>query len=259
MKVRYALYVVIAAALAFTLVSCGKKESTETAPATTAATPIDMATVGSVGGSVKLEGTPPKPARINMAAEPACAKQHTTPQMSEEVVTGPGGALANVVVYVKDGLGDRTFDSPKDAVVIDQKGCHYVPHVVAVMAGQPVNVTNSDPTTHNIHPLPANNREWNKSQPPGAPKIEEIFARQEVSIPVKCNVHPWMKSYVAVLKHPYFQVTGTNGSFDLKNLPPGAYTIEAWHEKYGTASQSVTIGPKESKTVSFTFKAAGGD
>ena len=194
-----------------------------------------------------------------MAAEPSCAAEHATPATDEVVVTGEGGALANVLVYVKQGLSDRAFETPKQAVAIDQKGCMYIPHVIALQAGQTLAVKNSDKATHNIHPVPKNNREWNKSQPPGAPDLQEVFGREEVGIPVKCNVHPWMKSYVAVFKHPYFQVTGKNGSFELKNLPPGTYTVEAWHEKYGTTEQAVTIGPKESKAISFVFKATAGD
>jgi len=262
MKSRYALYVVLAVALAYSLAGCGKKETPETAPAAPAAgpaTPIDMSTAGSVSGSVKLEGTPPKGKRINMAAEPSCAAQHSTPATDEEVVAGEGGALGNVIVYVKEGLGNRAFETPKTPATLDQKGCMYVPHVVALQAGQTLDVRNDDKATHNIHPVPKFNREWNKSQPAGTPAIEEKFAREEVSIPVKCNVHPWMKSYIAVFKHPYFQVTGANGSFTLKDLPPGTYTIEAWHEKYGTSSQAVTLGAKESKTINFVFKAAAGD
>lgn len=259
MKARYLLHVVLAAALAFTMVSCGKKESPETAPAATnapAPTPIDMATVGSVNGGVTLDGAAPTPRRINMAAEPACAAVHTTPVYDQEVAVGDNHALQNVIVYVKEGLGDRTFEVPKTAATLDQKGCMYEPHVVGVMAGQNLEVRNNDKTTHNIHPVPKDNPEWNKSQPPGAPAIEETFARPEVSIPVKCNVHPWMKAYIAVFKHPYFAVTAKDGKFDLKNLPPGTYTIEAWHEKYGTTSQQVTIGAKETKSVNFVFKAA---
>lgn len=263
MKARYALYIVIAAALAVSLLSCGKKETSETAPsapaAPAAATPIDMSTVGSVSGTVKVEGTPPAPRKINMAAEPVCAAEHPTPATDQEVVTGPGGALGNVIVYVKEGLGNRAFDVPKTPATLDQKGCMYIPHVVTLQAGQTLEVRNNDKATHNIHPVPRFNREWNKSQPAGAPPFEETFTREEVAIPVKCNVHPWMKSYFAVFKSPYFQVTGTNGSFDLKNLPPGTYTVEAWHEKYGASDQTVTIGPKESKTISFVFKAPAGD
>jgi plastocyanin len=259
MKARYAFAILAAAALAVALVSCGgKKETTETAPAPAApaAAPIDMSTVGSVSGTVKLDGAPPKPKKINMAAEPSCAAQHSTPPADEEVAVGDGGALGNVIVYVKEGLGNRTFDTPKTPVTINQKGCTYTPHVVALMAGQTLDVKNDDKVTHNIHPVPKFNREWNKSQPPGSGDLEETFTREEVAIPVKCNVHPWMKSYIAVFKHPYFQVTGKSGSFDLKNLPPGTYTLEAWHEKYGSSDQTVTIGPKESKTVTFVFKAA---
>jgi plastocyanin len=261
MKARM-FYFVFAISLLMVLAGCGKKEEEKKAEETAAApaTPIDMATVGDVSGKVTLDGAPPAFKAINMTAEPYCMKAHTSPVYPQEVVTGEGGSLANVIVYVKEGLGDRAFDVPKEAVQLDQKGCMYDPHVVALMAGQELQVVNSDQTTHNIHPMPKDNREWNKSQPPGASPLEDTFARQEITIPVKCNVHPWMKSYIAVFKHPYFAVTGKNGSFDLKNLPPGSYTIEAWHEKYGTSDQQVTIGPKESKTVTFTFKAvASGD
>ena len=260
MKAKYIFPIAFAATLAIALVSCGgKKETMETAPSAPtgpAPTPIDMSTVGAVSGAVKLDGTAPKPRRINMAAEPSCAAEHPTPPMDEEVLTGIGGTLGNVIVYVKEGLGNRTFETPKTLVTLDQKGCTYVPHVVALMAGQTLDVKNNDKVTHNIHPVPKFNREWNRSQPPGSGDIEDTFAREEIAIPVKCNVHPWMKSYIAVFKNPYFQVTGKDGTFDLKNLPPGTYTIEAWHEKYGTSDQTVTIGPKESKTVSFVFKAA---
>jgi plastocyanin len=248
-------------ALLLMLGGCSKKtedEGTETKEATSSApaTPVDMSTVGDVSGKVILNGTPPPLKAINMSAEPYCSKTHPTAVTPQDVVAGSGGTLQNVVVYVKDGLGDRSFDVPKDAAVLQQKGCMYEPHIVALMAGQTLQVVNADQTTHNIHPIPKDNREWNKSQPPGATPIEDTFPRAEVSIPVKCNVHPWMKSYIAVLKNPYFVVTAADGSFDLKNLPPGTYTIEAWQEKYGTMDQQVTVGPKESKTVNFTFNAA---
>jgi len=139
-------------------------------------------------------------------------------------------------------------------VTIDQKGCQYHPHVLALITDQPLQVINSDPVTHNIHPNPKDNREWNQSQPPGAPPFEQDFARQEIAIPVKCNIHPWMKMYIAVFANPYFEVTGKDGSFAIKNVPPGTYTVSAWHERDGTAEQSVTIQPKESKSVTLTFK-----
>jgi plastocyanin len=261
MKARYLFVVVLTAALALTMVSCGSKESAPpaSAPAASApaATPIDMATVGSVGGGVTVDGTVAPPRKINMAAEPSCAAAHAgNPPVDQTIVVGDNKALANVIVYVKEGVGDRTFDTPKTPVVIDQKGCMYEPHVVAVRAGQSLEVRNDDKTTHNIHPTPMNNPDWNKSQAPGAPAIEETFARPEVSIPVKCNVHPWMKAWIAVFKHPYYAVTAKDGKFNLKDLPPGTYTIEAWHEKLGTTSQQVTIGAKETKSINFVFKAA---
>ena len=264
MKSRYWINLACMAGMTFVLVSCGKKEETaENAPATgsqPAATPIDMSTVGSVSGTVKFEGPAPKPKKINMVADQFCVRAHPGGGVTEEVVADASGNLANVIVYVKEGLGSRTFETPKERAELDQKGCMYSPHVVALMAGQTLAVKNADNTSHNIHPVPKNNREWNKSQAPGAPDILDTFAREEIAIPVQCQVHPWMKSYIAVFKHPYFAVTGASGSFDIKNLPPGSYTLEAWHEKYGTASQTVTIGAKESKTVSFSFKpAATGD
>jgi len=262
MKARFWASLACLSGLALVLVSCGKKEeSAENAQAgQPAATPIDMSTVGSVSGAVKLEGPAPKPKKINMGADQFCASVHPGGGATEEVVTDASGDLANVIVYVKEGLGNRTFDTPKTPVELDQKGCMYSPHIVTLMAGQTLDVKNADQTTHNIHPVPKNNREWNKSQAPGAPDISDTFAREEVAIPVQCQVHPWMKSYIAVFKHPYFAVTGAKGSFDIKNLPPGTYTLEAWHEKFGVSDQTVTIGAKEAKTVTFSFKpATGGD
>ena len=257
MKARF-LYAVLAVALALSVSACGSKEKAEetpAAPAATASAPVDPAPAGSITGTVKLDGPAPKAQRIRMDAEPTCAKTHTTPVMSEEYVVGDKGGLGNVVVYVKDGLGNRTFDTPNEPVVLDQNGCIYVPHVIAVQVNLAVEILNSDPTTHNVHPVPSNNKEWNKSQPPKAEKIVETFAREEIAILVKCNVHPWMKSYIAVLKHPYFKVTGKDGAFEIKNLPPGDYTMVAWHGVLGpSADQKVTIGAKESKAIEFTFK-----
>jgi plastocyanin len=255
---------IFTAALAFTFAGCGGGEKpapeSSTAPASAPAgggAAVDATTAGSVSGTVNLDGPAPTFKAINMSAEAFCSKAHTSAVMPEDVVTGDKGALANVVVYVKDDMSKYSFDTPKDPVALDQRGCMYSPHVVALMAGQTIEVKNDDQTTHNIHPTPKDNREWNQSQPPGAAPLDETFARGEVAIPVKCNVHPWMKGYIAVFKHPFFAVTTKDGKFELKGLPPGTYTIEAWQEKYGVVDQQVTIGPKDSKTVSFTFKAAG--
>jgi plastocyanin len=210
--------------------------------------------VAAIKGMVKFEGTPPKGKPISMAADPSCAKQHSGPVSTLEVVTDSQGGLENVLVFISDGLGDRTFDPPKEPVVISQKGCLYQPRVMAVQANQPIEVVNDDPTSHNIHPMPANNREWNKAELPGA-KVEEAFAREEIAIPVRCNIHPWMRGYIAVLKNPYFAVTKPDGSFDLPNLPPGTYTVKAWHEKLGMATQTITIGANQTRELSFVFKS----
>lgn len=250
------------AGLGLALFACGKEEApkTEAPKASAPAAAIDPATAATVTGIIKFDGAAPKPRRIRMDAEPTCAAQHGAGVFDEEISVD-GGNLANVIVYVKDGLGDRTFNPPATSITLDQHGCLYKPRVLGVMAGQNIEIINSDKTTHNIHPVPTINREWNKSQPAGASPIVESFAREEIPMTVKCNIHPWMKAYIAVFKHPYFAVTGKTGSFSLANLPPGAYTIEAWHEKLGASTQSVTVGAKESKAITFTFKApaASGD
>lgn len=207
----------------------------------------------SVVGKVKFTGQVPQPSKLSMNADPTCAKLHSGPAMSQEFLTGSDNTLGNVIVFISDGLAGRTFDVPAEAVTFEQKGCEYAPHVVALRANQKLKMVNSDNTTHNIHPLPANNREWNKAEPAGT-TMEESFPREEIAIPVKCNVHPWMKSYVAVFKHPYFAVTSKDGSFQLPNLPPGEYTVEAWHEKLGTMTQKITVAAGETKALDFTFK-----
>jgi len=258
------LNLTLATVLAASVAGCGDKKDESTsqpaAPAPTAGKTVDQSTAGSVSGTVTLTGTAPAAKPINMSAEPYCQKSHTSPVIPPEVVTGDKGALADVVIYVKDGLpADYTFTPPSTAVPLDQKGCMYDPHVIAVMTGQNIEVKNDDQTTHNIHPMPKDNREWNKSQPPGAAPIADSFARAENAIPVKCNVHPWMKSYIFVFKNPYYAVTTKDGKLELKGLPPGTYTIEAWQEKYGTQDQTVTIPAKGTATAAFTFKPGSGD
>lgn len=242
--------------LLLALAGCSKKEeapSEETPGAPAAkATPIDPATVATVTGTIKLEGAAPKARKIDMSQDPAC----TGGMGMTETVVSEGGNLANVFVYVKEGLGDRTFVAPSAKVTIDQHGCHYIPHVLGVMTGQTVEILNSDPTTHNIHPSPKNNKEWNESQAPKATPLEKTFAREEVLLPVKCNQHPWMKMYVGVVKSPFFSVSGKDGKFSISGLPPGKYTIAAVHETLGEQTMQVEVGAKESKTAAFSFKAA---
>ena len=239
------------------LAGCGKKESAEeqpaasNAPASAAApaTPIDPATAASVSGTVKLDGEAPKAAKIDMSQDPACKGTN----MAENVMAS-GGHLSNVFVYVKEGLGNRTFDTPKEAITLDQSGCKYHPHVMGVVVGQTIKIVNSDPTTHNIHPTPKDSREWNESQPPQAAPLEKTFAREEIMLPVKCNQHPWMRMFVNVTKSPFYAVTGPDGKFEIKGLPPGDYTIAFVHEKLGEQDMKVTLAAKDTKTVDATFK-----
>jgi hypothetical protein len=208
-------------------------------------------TGSTVHGVVKFQGTAPKGNPIDMSADPYCAKANPGTK-SMDIVVGSGGGLENVVVYVSSGVSGQTFDPPSEPAVITQKGCMYQPHVLAMQTNQKLNIVNDDKTSHNIHPSPVNNREWNKSQPPGTP-MDGTFTREEIAVPVKCNIHPWMKSYIAVLKNPFFSTTGKAGEFEIKDLPPGTYTLTAWHEKLGTKSQTITIPGAESKSIDFVF------
>jgi plastocyanin len=245
----------IPALLGLVLAGCGNKEPAAEQPAAPAAAsapaaaPIDPATAASVTGTVKLEGVAPKAAMIDMSQDPACKGMN----MAENVMAS-GGHLSNVFVYVKDGLGTRTFDAPTAVITLDQSGCKYHPHVLGVMTGQTIKIVNSDPTTHNIHPTPKDNREWNESQPPSSAPLEKTFAREEIMLPVKCNQHPWMRMFVNVVKNPFYSVTGPDGKFEIKGLPPGDYTIAFVQEKLGEQDVKVTLAAKDTKTVDATFK-----
>jgi plastocyanin len=211
------------------------------------------APAGSVSGTITYTGTPPKMRPIDMSKEPTCAKQHATPVMTETVVTGPGNAVANVVVYIS--AGDQGGSAvPKDTVTYDQKGCEYIPHVAVLHTGQDLEVINSDQTSHNIHPLAKVNAEWNKSQPPGSPPINTTYDKPEF-IAVKCNIHPWMHGYFAVLSTSHSDLTGKDGKFTISGLPPGKYTVTAWHERFGTQSAEVTVTEGGTATQNFVFKA----
>ncbi len=241
---------------ALVLTGCSKKEPNESEQSAPTAT-VDPTTVATVSGTVVLEGPPPTLRPIIMTAGPECAKLHSSPLTYPEVVVGGGGVLANVLVYVKSGLGNYRFDLPATPATLDQTGCMYEPHVLGLMARQTIEIRNTDPVVHNVHPVPHQNRAWNRSQPVGSSPIEASFDNPDFAMPVLCNLHPWMRAYLFVFSHPYFAVTSTAGTFELKNLPPGTYTIEAWQEKYGTQQQVVTLGPHESKSVSFAFHSVG--
>jgi hypothetical protein len=242
--------------------ACGSQETSNKSaePSAPAATPgamkVDTAVAGNVKGVVNLEGTAPKNEPIKMNADPVCVKQNKDPQFQTTyVVSDDGKTLGNVFVYVKDGLGNYIYDTPTAPAKIDQQNCRYHPHVFGIRVNQPLEIVNSDPTLHNIHALPKGNAEFNTGQPIQGMKTTHTFSAKEVMVPFKCDVHGWMNAYVGVLDHPYFAVTEKDGKFELKDLPAGTYTLEAWHEKLGTQTASVTLGPKETKDIAFTFKA----
>lgn len=209
------------------------------------------ATGGTISGTVTYTGTPPRMRPIDMAKEPDCVTQHSTPVMTENVVTGPGNAVAWVVVYIS--AGDHPTPAAS-AVRYDQRGCQYLPHVAPIQVGQAIDIYNDDPNAHNIHPSGTVNPEWNRSQPPGAAPIHTSFAHEEF-IPVRCNIHPWMHGYFAVLATSNYAVTGPEGTFSLRGLAPGHYTVTAWHERFGTQTHDVTITGGETATVGFVFRA----
>jgi len=222
------------------------------ATAATDAPAARPAAAGSISGTITFTGTPPKMRPIDMSKEPSCASQHATPVMTENVVTGPGNSVQYAVVYIS--AGDQPGATPTASVRYDQKGCQYIPHVAVLQTGQTLDIYNDDQTSHNIHPLAKINAEWNKSQPPGTPPIHATYDKPEF-IAVKCNVHPWMHGYFAVLTTSHYAVSGADGKFSLTGLPPGKYTVTAWHERFGTQSAEVTVSDNGTATQNFVFKA----
>lgn len=216
------------------------------------ASPVDSATAATISGKVLFTGTAPEPEPISMEAESICQEQYPDGAFTETVLANDNGTLKNVFVYVKEGLGDLKFPVPQEPVILDQKGCRYIPHVFGVQVDQELIIRNSDGILHNIHPMPATNRPFNLGQPKAMDSSKK-FSQVEMFIPIECDVHDWMIGYVSVLDHPYFATTGDDGSFELPNLPPGDYVIEAWHEQYGAQTMNVTVGESESTTIEFTF------
>ena len=240
-------------ALAAAMAGCSGSDSSTSASRKPAADakPVDPATAATITGKVLFEGAAPQNAVITMSSDSACGAAETR----AETYLVDGGGLKNVFVYVKDGLGNKyIFDTPTEPVKLDQHGCHYVPHVVGIRTTQALEVSNSDDTLHNVHGMPKENREVNKGQAVKGVKTSFTFDTPEVLIPFKCDVHAWMNAYIGVVDHPYFAVTGDGGKFELRGLPPGTYSIEAVHEKLGRQSLPITLGDKDSKELTFTFK-----
>jgi hypothetical protein len=232
-----------------------RPEPTENSPAPgyypPSALPAHPDARGEIKGTVTYEGTLPKYKPLNMINEPTCAKHYTTPVFPENVVAGPNDGLSNVVVYIS--AGGEEGPAATQPAMLKQRGCRYIPHVLAIETNQEIWVQNDDSVAHTVHPMARINTELNRSQPPGTPPMVIKYDKPEI-IRVKCELHPWMRGVFVVLKNPHYSVSDESGGFTLPDLPPGKYTIKAWHEQFGEQSQVVTIGGGETKELKFVFK-----
>jgi plastocyanin len=215
---------------------------------------VDPNTAAILSGRIRYVGKKPRRKAVDMSGDPACVEAHHGKAYDESLVVGSNGVLANAFVYIKSGLEGKSFEVPTTPVTIDQRGCWFHPRVLGIQTGQRLEVINSDPVTHNIHPLAQINREWNHSQGQGDAPLARKFLQPEVMIRVKCNIHSWMHAFIGVVSHPYFAVTGSDGSFEIKNVPPGDYVIEAWQETLGAQEVKITVAPSAKVESNFTFK-----
>jgi plastocyanin len=240
--------------------TCQKgKSGEEPAPGTAApaANAVPAATTpgptghASITGSVKLTGTPPEMPLTKRQADPFCAK---TPTKEEEVMVGPGGALKNVVVRITKGTTGH-YDPPATNATLDQSACMYRPRVQAVVAGQSLAIKNSDQTLHNVHGYRGPSTLFNQAEIPGLPPIVRKLTDADQILKFKCDVHPWMTAYIAVSNNPFFAVTGDAGRFRIADIPAGTYTLEAWHERYGTKSTEITVTADKPTEAAFQYES----
>lgn len=261
---RFWLLLALCCSLAL-LVACGGGDTGEEAgegddvPEASSEAPaaeVDTANAGGVRGVVNYPG-PDADTPIAMNADPTCASLHTTPVDTGKYLV-KDGKLGNVFVYVKTGLEGKKFPTPTEKKVLDQQGCQYAPHVMGIQVGQPLSIKNSDATLHNIHAMPKSNAEFNQGQPIQNMEFDKVFDKAEVMVPFKCDVHPWMNAYLGVLEHPYYAVSGEDGSFAIDKLPAGTYTLEAWHEELGTQTKDVTVAANQTVDVTFDFQPKTG-
>jgi hypothetical protein len=238
----------------FAIWGCGSAPNRTAAVAALREAHLDPALSATVSGRVLFAGTPPKPIKLDLSANPTCERQHLRPVYSENVLVKNGG-LQNALVYVKSGLPSLHWTSPPGAVLLNQDGCVYEPHVLALMTGQTLEISNADPLNHNVHAEAVLNAPFNFAQPPRAEKLFHKFEHQEIMIPVTCGVHPWMRAYVSVLDHPFFAVTDQQGKFQIEGLPPGSYVLEAAQEVYGRQQLTVSLVAKEQHKLDFTYTA----
>lgn len=243
-------------ALAASFAGCAQESAAPPTPAATTARRVDVSTAGSIGGRISFTGQPPAPEFLRVGKDPACVSDAGPNPQSDAVLINAEGGLKNVFVFVNASFDDYAFDTPTEAVTMDQKGCHYAPRVFGVRVGQPIEILNSDATAHNVHALPMNNQEFNESQTRAGMRMTKVFTTPEVMVRFKCDFHGWMAAHVGVMSHPFFAVTGDDGTFELTGLPPGTYTLEAWHETFGTRTQQVVVAPSGRQTVTMAFGAS---
>lgn len=252
MRVFYPLLLL---ALTVLLPACGP--ASEPLPTTEQAelTPVDLEAGARLQGQVSFEGEPPPARPIRMGSEADCAAAHQVPLLAQNILTGSNGGLQNVFVSVWKGLEGKEFAVPSRPAKLDQQGCLYRPHVLGLQSGQELTISNSDPVSHNVHPVPRINFEWNRTQLPGAEELKLVYQKPELMIPVKCNLHPWMRAYLNVVSHPFFGVTGPEGSYEIRGLPSGRYLIVAVHESLGRQEAKMEIEVGQSHQLDFTFSA----
>ncbi len=206
---------------------------------------------GTISGKVLFSGTAPKRAALDMRSDPVCAGQHSETVLAEDGAVNDNGTLPNAFVYIAEVPGK--YKAPSTPVTLDQTGCMYVPHVLGIMAGQPLRIVSHDATTHNVHFMSKNNRQWNQSQQPGTPAMTHRFFHPDIMVRAHCNDHPWMSAYIGVTSNPFYAVTGGDGTFTIKGLPPGEYTVTTWTATFGTQEQKVTVSAGETAEANFTF------